>query len=231
MKSLNRQKKQFEWKTDLGEIHKDGPTMLCLVFKKIEPTNVLGISGQTIKLKDYNFNIAEMLDTMEETYELIIRHDGTHSTYTKDLLRALQPGHDPTVKSSMERLQRKFYAGDDITPEEIIQEALTLYTNLIATKVYQTKDPKESKIIALTTRIKQLESKVTSPGSSNPDNLDMTHWPGGVAKWRCKKQGPTIVVDGKTFWWCEKHVHSERHPNGLYMPHKPDKEHDEWQKK
>ena len=43
-----------------------------------------------------------------------------------------------------------------------------------------------------------------------------------------KKDGDSKKVDGVQYWWCPKHVLKGVF-DGLYMPHKPGKEHDEWE--
>ena len=42
-----------------------------------------------------------------------------------------------------------------------------------------------------------------------------------------KKDGDSKKVDGVQYWWCPKHVFKGVF-DGLYMPHRPGKEHDEW---
>ena len=43
------------------------------------------------------------------------------------------------------------------------------------------------------------------------------------------KAGPSKTVDGKTWWWCPDHVYKGNGGyDGLYVTHKPGKEHDEW---
>ena len=47
--------------------------------------------------------------------------------------------------------------------------------------------------------------------------------------WRIVKEGPTKVVDGKTWYWCPHHKREGLY-DGMYVTHPPDK-HDEWQER
>ena len=80
----------------------------------------------------------------------------------------------------------------------------------------------------------KLESKTSA--LSNPQCLSTTTGnndkksfkaPTNLDPRRMKNQGPALKIDGVQYWWCPKHVLKGVF-DGLYMPHRPGKEHDEW---
>jgi hypothetical protein len=138
----------------------------------------------------------------------------------------------------------------DITVEEIITSATTKFDTMERTGDWTKVDPCDAKLLALTTEATSLKNEISSlkalgtqaapsssggsggsggqsgPVSSGADNEMI----GGVQRWRTIKKAQTIRMNGKTWHWCDKHVHSQGHFNGLYCYHKPE-DHDEWKAK
>jgi hypothetical protein len=99
-------------------------------------------------------------------------------------------------------------------------------------------DPKDAKIVALTTKVEKLENLAQAfatnssasgrSSESNPKGKKGTKdgkFP-PLAEWRKKKDGASKVVDGVTWYWCPKHK-VEGKFDGLYVKHKPE-DHDNW---
>ena len=88
--------------------------------------------------------------------------------------------------------------------------------------------------MALTTKIAGLEAQLRQNtalaisgggggGTNATPGLDRRRLEGTqIKRWRIVKQGASIVVDGKTYWWCEHHVDPGGRWSGMYVAHKPE---------
>ena len=110
---------------------------------------------------------------------------------------------------------------------------------MVASDKYFKVDPKDAKILALTTKVTALEHSV-STNSANATNNGRSggRYGGGnkgnqgdkvagVEKWRTVNKGTTSQHEGKTVWWCPYHKHKDELFYGLYVWHKPE-DHDAW---
>ena len=88
---------------------------------------------------------------------------------------------------------------------------------MVTTKEYNTLDSRKQELMTLKTKIEILETQLnkqktvlaTSGDGVRDTNaasgFDRTAIPGtSVQRWRITTQGVLIVVDGKTYWWCEQ---------------------------
>ena len=95
--------------------------------------------------------------------------------------------------------------------------ATSTYLNMVTTKEYNTLDSRKQELMTLKTKIEILETQLnkqktvlaTSGDGVRDTNaasgFDRTAIPGtSVQRWRITTQGVLIVVDGKTYWWCEQ---------------------------
>ena len=101
------------------------------------------------------------------------------------------------------------------------------------------KDPKVAKINTLTTKVEQLEAQMnltahttaqklqSGKGYDNANNNNNSKYL-TIDAWCMKKTEPMIQKEGKTWYWCPKHVSPCKYDE-LYATHKPE-DHDEWVK-
>ena len=89
-------------------------------------------------------------------------------------------------------------------------------------------DSKDAKIIALTTKVEQLEKAFsTTKQPSGPSKP--TQSSSRIEDWRKVKTTYSVEKNGLTWWWCPKHKF-EGVFDGLYVRHKPE-DHDAWQQR
>ena len=115
--------------------------------------------------------------------------------------------------------------------DEIFTAARSKYNNMDACEEFSKVDPKDAKILALTTILENLQKSTntnsahaTTGGGNGGNNLqgdgsknnDPTgNMTGHIATWRTINKGPTsIEPDGTTVYWCPKHVHLQGLFNG-----------------
>ena len=97
-----------------------------------------------------------------------------------------------------------------------------MYNNLVADKKWKTAH--DAKIVALMTKLEQLEKQVlsgnggTAATTTKSSTID-------IVEWRKKKSfGANTTKDGKEWWWCP---HQHNGGKGLYVQHSPD-DHQSW---
>jgi hypothetical protein len=141
-----------------------------------------------------------------------------------------------------------------ITSAKLMEEAATYYLNLKLTGAWKIEISKHMQIIALTTQIVEMKSKISNlaiakTGAANRDTGKSDGGPGAgqpggagggryvFELWRLEKVNNNadhnmIERDGKTWYWCDKHTYSNKGniTQGMYVFHKPS-EHDAWRAK
>ena len=236
-----------------GELLYDGPTMIKIIFDKIDPDTLVGMESmktqlETAKLSNFNNDVAAMLTKMESIKKTLKDNGHDPESYRRYIYNALLTAPNQVFTSYIQRIVDDLQAGighfKDTTAEQIIQAARTKYNNMVEDKSWAKVDPRDAQLLALATEVETLRrgktnkeaaanatdknDKVASSGSDDMEKIS------GVAKWRMVKVGSTKTVDGKLHYWCPKHVHKGGLWNGLYVTHKPEN-HDEhvgyWQKK
>ena len=94
-----------------------------------------------------------------------------------------------------------------------------------STNTWSQVDSRDARLLALTTRINELENNQKQPFSGDKDsgrnkaNNDAFK----IEDWRFVKDGETVTRDGKNWWWCEQHNNGK----GMYVRHPPN-EHADW---
>ncbi len=108
---------------------------------------------------------------------------------------------------------------------------------MIEDKTWGKVDPRNAKIMALSTKLAALEKSCST--DAKPDALvNATNGTGGgggstggnskIDDWRKKFDGDFKEVDGTPFWWCKHHKTKEY--NGLYVSSHSPETHDAWAK-
>ena len=98
---------------------------------------------------------------------------------------------------------------------------------MVASKEYNKIDSRKQELLELTAKIEGLEAQLrqntalaTSGGGGGGTNaasgFDRSMILGtSVECWRVTKQGASITIDDKTYWWCEKHIDPADRWNGM----------------
>ena len=153
-----------------------------------------------------------------------------------------------TFKSEVVSMKNRFLLGnpDKWSEDYIITTILQHFTNMDNDKVWQKELAETDQIIALTTKVDNLQSALneekrkiatalatsTDGGDSNPDQvtrrLKWNHYT--VKPWRLEFKGETIEKDGTTHYWCRGgHWSGGVKHDGMYCTHKTS-EHAAWRK-
>ena len=167
-----------------------------------------------------------------------IREKGQkHEDFHHDLFKALETVPNSDFAAHVRDEKRKWEIGGTKSSDQLILEVVTIYNNAVASNRWETKDPKDAKILALTTQVEQLketQNKLMAFTSTLSRQQGKNHQKSGdkvmsIDSWRMTKTLPTINRDGKTWHWCPHHVYPDKY-NGLYVTHKPE-DHEDWVKR
>ena len=127
-----------------------------------------------------------------------------------------------------------------VTPQSLINDAGTYYTNLVGSGAWKLESGKHAQIIALTTQLSELKSELQSlskiasdksKGSSVDKSSSSTRTYGNFESWRLTKVNNNaefnMVEKGDRKFWCNEHQYPGHPTKGMYVFHKPSK-HGEW---
>ena len=233
VKKLTQYKHNYQWINSQGQSEFDGPTVVWYIIHIVKPTTVVGVSqyktliGQA-RLPAFNHNVRDMLTKMEQDYQHIIMEGQKHEDYLLHIFNALGSSKNDEFRTYIAGLKRDWESGEkEFTPDSLSCKALRVYNNMVSNNEWNSQDPKDTKIMALTTSVTKLEQQLKDKTALTTNTKSGGGGSVQIEDWRKKKGSATKLVDGKTYYWCPKHVRDGDY-NGLYVcSHKP-KEHDEW---
>lgn len=229
--SLNINKSQYIWTDAQGQSYYDGCVILFLILQHCNPSTRVGVSDlkQTIRactLPKFNHNVTEMTNKMIECRNEIQARKFTHDDMVLDLFAALLTSKNEEFCQMIRSEKTKWELGaEDITADTLVTMAVTKYNNLDRQKLWSKSSEKDEKIVALTTKLEDLEKKVksgkagSSSGGGSGAGAGKASSYDKIAQWRLKKSFGDHIdsKDGKEWWWCTKHQDGK----GLYVRHAP----------
>lgn len=231
--SLKLKESTYLWISDTGEEFYDGPTMLQICVEKVNPNTRVGVAHlkenlRNSKLANYDNNVRDMTDKMASIHDEIIQRGFTHDDFVLDLYQALLSGKNDVFTSYIQRKRDDWDTGNDISSDTLIKDAVTKYNNMVIRKTWKQEEAKTSKIVALTTQVKELQDKLNSSSNSTKDSSKSSgksnHF--NIAEWRLTKSfGDTVQKEDKTWHWCSKQHNNGK---GMYVTHK-EEDHLGWQ--
>ena len=234
-----------------GQVKYHGPTMLFLTYQTIDPNTVVGLDNilkrlENTKLSSFGNDVSTMLTSMQKDYMTLKDNESPPENYRRLILDAVRTGPNATFNAFVQRIVDDVESGigshATITTDALIIACKTKYNNMDGRNEWTAVDPRDARIMALTTKLEEqadklqkftataLATAVTNGGHSNNGKsagFDTEFFQGTrVQKWRGTRDGPTKVgPDGKKLCWCKHHVHPDGLWNGLYVNH-PEDQHD-----
>ena len=203
---------------------------------------------ETTKLHNFGNDVDAMLTDIEETYQRIQHMNATCESIIRYTINACLSGpcdeFNTFIKSIKGDVDGCVGTHANISFHNLVTAARNKYLNMSAAGKYNKIDTKTTQLMTLTTKIEELQKKLNNNSSANTTSGDSSQRGGGttpstpgldrdkisgtvVEKWRITKRGASIVVDGKTYWWCDKHIDRHGRWNGMYVRHKPE-DHDDF---
>jgi len=236
--NLKNKRSKYTW-AGQGDEEMDGPTILWILMQTCNPSTRVGVSELKEELRratsaKFNHDIQKLTDFMSSKYREITEKGQRHEDIILDVFNAFKTVPNPDFAAHVRDERKHWELGGEKEVDQIISEALVIYNNAITANRWQTTDPKDAKIIALTTQVEKLvemqtklAANATQAPSQNRQNSRFQFTE--IAAWRMKKGPDQMDKDGKTWFWCPHHKIEGRY-DGLYVTHKPE-DHDAWQKR
>lgn len=229
----------------------DGVILLKLILDDVKPSTVIDVQDLEEKLASatllkHGNNVQTCNREMEKIYKEIRRlKPGTYddNRFLTQLFRALETTTNESFARTVEFIKDKWIMGDaSCTVQYVISTLNNKFRNLEGSGSWNKTSEKDTKIIALATKLKDQEKKFnelqsqlkgskgggkTNSGSNNAAEDSSSSKPKKlkIPEWRTKNTGPMKTVDGQQWAWCPHHK-SEGLFDGLYMPHPHD--HAKW---
>lgn len=104
---------------------------------------------------------------MSSKYREIEEKGQNHDNYHLDLFNALQTVPNPDFAAFVRDERQAWEIGGDKSSSQLIAESFTIYNNAVSANRWESKDPKDAKIMALTTQVEQLVEALTTQKTEN----------------------------------------------------------------
>ena len=153
---------------------------------------------QTATLIKHNKNIQDMIDFMEANYEEILAHNFNHSDYMMHLFDALLTSKKDVFRSMTQCLKELCDIGKYVQLDALIDFFVTKYNNMVKQQLWNQTDPKDTKILVLTTKLEVMESTFNTTVTKHSKGvLEMIIRILSKPYWQKIKKVKTIERDGK----------------------------------
>ena len=167
-------KKDFSFTDSNGAEKLDGPIMLWFVLNRINPSIIVGVEKYRKKLQNLRMHMVkndvnEMCDKIEEYMNLLTKLEGTCESIDRYTYEALISGPNDQFNAFLQRINDDiesasgYYRDYDWT--DIISACRTKANNMQSTGNMDKVDPRDAKILALTTKVEELNAKMSSSGN------------------------------------------------------------------
>ncbi len=254
--SIKIHKNAYLWmdpQTD--ELLKDGCLLLNEALKLIYPDVQANVYMELVKIKsikpvDYAFNMVKWHSAIESKCILIKQKlPGAYheSQYIMDYLDASLTAEVKSFKAEINIIWNKYLRRNPNkwTASYISGEIIKTYNNMSKDGTWKHEIGKKEQIIALTTKVAELQMKLEKQivsfatqakkeitpviDANNKIRQGKKDGPYTVPAWCLIKKEDTVVVNGKTYHWCiGEHYSSGTKHNGMYAGHKLC-DHEAWQ--
>ena len=154
-KTLFSKRKTFTRMDTNGTASYDGPTMLQILVSGVNPLTRLGVSDlKTLicltKFVHYQYNFVDMCDSIMSNYELIKERGGHHDDIVLDLSDSLLSGKNDVFNHFIERSKDNWEVVVYQTYDNLVNQSVTMYNNMIKKGHWKQFEAKEATIVALT---------------------------------------------------------------------------------
>ena len=231
-RKLMLKKKLFQFKNADGTIEEDGPLMYKVIYDKCNPSVRAGVMDlknllANFKLRDYNYDVPNMLTKMEEIYTQILNKKKSHDDYILNIFNALKTSKDKRFHEYIERIEDSYESGEEMTVEELVELATKKYNNMgkLSSDLDDNNTSKSTNMLTLVSKMIVAYAKNGNQqgAGQNDSGQNKKGWV-PIQDWRKTKTDAKVVRNGKTWYWCRHHV-KEGDYDGLYVTHK-EEDHD-----
>ena len=217
------------------------------MYQMIDPSTEVSVDLvlkmlENCKMGEHGWDADAMLKHMEKCYRKLKDNKKAPTNWRRLILDACGTGKNAAFNAYIARIKDDVEAGygefSKITPDELIAAARSKYNNMDQQKVWDKNAPMSAEMMALMTRIAELEAATKTNGTALATSSNGTSAKAGngavglddyipgtkVKKWRTIPGKPHVKRDGKDWWLCPHHQRTEDPVWGdLYCSHKPER--------
>lgn len=241
-KALLVRKKDFAYEcTESSEVTYNGFILLRMIFDIVKPSVIVDVNDLQRKMEKITLllagnNFQALCTALEGIQQEINAEKGDN--YCKDdmllmqLFRAAETTTNDGFAFDVRQAKVAWMMGKNWDKTSIINDLCAVYRNMVADESWMKVSSADSKIIALTTQVKDLKKQldgkpaaVVTPSKSIKQKKAGANGKEVGKNWHYTKVGETLKCPetGKMLKWCP------HHGDGAYMP--SDHNHQEWAEK
>ena len=185
----------------------DGATMLQIIISTVNPSTRVGISDlkvsiRTARLVQVQWDVVALCDKMTADYLLITELNGKHDDMVLDTYTVLLSGKKDIFNNCVQRGKDDWELVKDQNYEDVMNNATVKYNNMVKQKIWTQTDPKDAKILALTTLNHELQNGKKAgksyAGAVTGGGVVEKEWVFTLDLWCIIKESSSKTVDGKT---------------------------------
>ena len=235
-KTLFTKKKDFAWMDNVtGKYNYDGPTILHILMSSVNPNTRVGFTGlkekiRAAKMGAFNHNVKDLLTDIGSNYNMIVEQGFSHNDVVMDTFKALLTSTNVEFNLYIQHHKDAWEEGKTFTLDGLSIDAINKYNNMIHQKLWNKADPKDAKLLALTTEVQDLKTQLKCNDADGASSANKRKGNFQLEAWRMTKGEEKKVVNGVQYWWCPHHK-CKGSFDGLYMPHDPNEGHEEWKRR
>ena len=179
------------------------------------------LSSLPVKLDELKGDIDQLNAFVKVTEDQLLARNETTNDLLANLFKGYLSSRDITFRRYIEKKQEDYDDGTPFTVDSLMNLASNKFKTLVEAGKWMAPTDEQAKIIALETKISQMNKKGSSNSPIKPPtkgNTVATSSKGGkggkkpIPSWMTKWPGKdfvdankTKVVEGRTYWWCKKH--------------------------
>ena len=239
---INVEEASFLWIDSIsGDIVKDGLTIAHLIFSKLRPNVRIDIYKELKLLKektlpkDVDYDMIKWLATMQRKRNQLnakSRDAYPIDDWINDVLTTARDVPNKKYADKIESIKQDWDLDEIILTEtDLVRKLDKLYNN--NKDSWKLELQKTDQIVILTTKLKDLEAKISKQSSNTNTNGSYPKGNGQhytVKPWRLEYKGEKVEVGGRIWNFCRgDHWSGGIKYNGMYCQHKTE-EHDAWRK-
>lgn len=244
--SIELHKKEYTWTSaDRRDVEYDGATIVTLILSRLKPHYKVDLFAEiseckAMKLSDFKNVVPDYFDALQNKKIAIDQKSTTAYTedaYIRDILTELCNCPVEIFAKEWKSTSNRWLMGKEhLVSTTVVDEATLMYVNLLNSNQWKVDHSASDQIIALTSQLKVLESKLEAKTSSAQPATNAGRGQSGFEMWRLTKvenneEHNKVFRNGRTYYWCNDGHSFDGTKCGMYVYHKPGAEHVAWQKK
>ena len=157
-------KKYFTWYTTMGEDFYDRVMMSYLLMDTCNSETKVSIQVLHNKITgtksaDFSYKVSKMLDHISSMMDLISELGETHDLLFKDTFDALLSISNIRFYQFFEMEKLRWKSGKQFDFDSLLNIAKSIYNNMVSNQSWDSVDPKDAQIMALTIEVAALKNK------------------------------------------------------------------------